>query len=259
MKNVDQLTLATLFSIILLVLAFELPPAKSEPPGNDYTLFWADEFNGTTLDSTKWDYRGLGKRRSAINTEDMVRLDGNGHLVLSTQLVGNEIHTAMIGTQDKFETTFGYFECRVRLQKTDGNWSAFWLQSPTITKTGDPKANGTEIDIYECFESQNGWVSHNLHWDGYGKAHKHIGSGQENVENLSQGYHTFGLEWTPDQYIFYIDEKESWRTNKAVSHVNEYIILSLEVGKKQAEIVRQDAHFSDNISVDWIRVFKKSR
>jgi len=54
-------------------------------------------------------------------------------------------------------------------------------------QAGDPIANGTEIDTYECFESRNGWVSHNLHWGGYGEAHEHIGSGPINVENLLEG------------------------------------------------------------------------
>ncbi len=259
MKNINHSKIDQIFLIAFFVLAFELPSAQSDPPGNDYTLFWADEFNGSLLDSSKWNYRGLGKRRSAINAKDMVQLDGKGHLVLFTQLVGNEIRTAMIGTQGKFETTFGYFECCVRLQRTDGNWSAFWLQSPLMARSGNPTTYGTEIDIYECFESQNGWISHNLHWGGYGDAHKHIGSGQVKVENLSEGYHIFGLEWTPDEYRFFIDGKESWKTDKAVSHIDEYIILSLEVGEKQARIVRQDANFLDNISVDWVRVYKKSR
>ncbi len=109
MKNINQKTAVKIFLVLLLVLVLNLPSAGSSPPANGYILFWADEFNGTVLDSSKWDYRGLGKRRAAINAEDMVRLDGQGHLLLSTLLVDNEIRTAMIGMQGKFETTFGYF------------------------------------------------------------------------------------------------------------------------------------------------------
>lgn len=231
---------------------------SSGPPSDDYQLVWSDEFDGKELDRAKWDYRGLGKRREAVNVKDTVRLDGKGNLVLTTKRVGDEIHTAMIGTHGKYETIFGYFECRVKIQRTHGNWSAFWLQSPTYgAKIGDLKESGTEIDIYECFESRRGWVSHNLHWDGYEKDHKHVGSGRKNVEELLEGYHTFGLEWTPNEYVFYIDGKESWRTNKAVSQAKEYIILSLEVGPKQARVVREDPDFEDNAWFDYVRVFKK--
>ena len=231
---------------------------KSGPPSDDYHLVWSDEFDGEALDQTKWDYRGLGKRREAVNVADTVRLDGKGHLVLTTKRVGDEMHTAMIGTQGKYETTFGYFECRVKMQRTHGHWSAFWLQSPTYgARIGDLKASGTEIDIYECFESRNEWVSHNLHWDGYKEDHKHAGSGRKNVEGLLDGYHTFGLEWTPNEYVFYIDGQVSWRTSEGVSHAKEYIILSLEVGPKQARIVRKDRDFADSIWFDYVRVFKK--
>lgn len=40
----------------------------------------------------------------AINVKDTVTLDGDGHLVLTTNRVGDEYHTAMIGTHGKFET-----------------------------------------------------------------------------------------------------------------------------------------------------------
>jgi len=230
----------------------------SGPPSDDYHLVWADEFDGEDLDRTKWDYRGLGKRREAVNVRDTVRLDGEGHLVLTTKRVGDEIHTAMIGTQGKYETAFGYFECRVKMQGTHGHWSAFWLQSLTLgAKIGDLEESGAEIDIYECFLSRNGWVSHNVHWDGYEDDHKHAGSGRKNVENLLDGYHTFGLEWTPNEYVFYIDGQESWRTSEGVSLAKEYIILSLEVGPKEARIVRKDPNFEDSIWIDYVRVFQK--
>ena len=218
-------------------------PRRSAPPSDDYQLVWSDEFEGTELDETKWDYRGLGKRREAVNVTDTVRLDGKGNLVLTTKRVGDEIHTAMIGTHGKYVTIFGYFECRVKMQKTHGHWSAFWLQSPTYgAKIGDLKESGAEIDIY---------------WDGYKDHHKHAGSGRKNVENLLDGYHTFGLEWTPTEYVLYIDGQESWRTSEGVSLAEEYIILSLEVGPKEARIVRKDPDFEDTVWIDYVRVFQK--
>ena len=259
-----QLERAVVFAAAILIAASAVGgdpatgAAKGGPPSDDYKLAWADEFDGKELDGTKWDYRQLGPRRKAVNVKDTVALDGQGHLVLTTRLVGNEIHTAMIGTAGKFETVYGYFECRVKMQKSHGHWSAFWLQSPTFGKTvGDLKASGTEIDIYECFRSRENWVSSNLHWDGYGKQHKHVGSGHLTIPNLTEGYHTFGLEWTPEGYTLYIDGKQRWQSAKAVSHAKEYIILSLEVGPKQERILRQEADFSDSAIFDYVRVYKK--
>ena len=255
---------AVLFTTTVLIAVFAgagepaASGARGGPPSSDYKLVWADEFDGKELDRTKWDYRQLGPRRKAINVKDTVALDGKGHLVLTTRIVGKDIHTAMIGTEGKFETVYGYFECRVKMQKSHGHWSAFWLQSPTFGKTvGDLKASGTEIDIYECFRSRENWVSSNLHWDGYGKHHKHVGSGHIHIPNLTQGYHTFGLEWTAKSYTIYVDGKKRWQSDKAVSHAKEYIILSLEVGPKQEPIARQQADFSDSALFDYVRVCKK--
>jgi hypothetical protein len=42
------------------------------PPLEGYQLVWSDEFEGDTLDLSKWDCRNLGKRRDAINVKDAV-------------------------------------------------------------------------------------------------------------------------------------------------------------------------------------------
>ena len=223
-------------------------------PVKGYELSWSDEFEGKVLDFEKWDYRGLGPRRDAFNVKDAVSLDGEGYLVLTTKRVKDKYHTAMIGTQGKFETAFGYFECRVKLQTQIGHWSAFWLQSPTLGESiGDPGKAGAEIDIFEYLRNRGDKIQHTLHWDGYGKSHK---SAQKiaDVPGLSHGWHTVGFLWTPTHYVFYVDGKETWRTNKGVSHRPQYIILSLEVGKWAGDISK--AELPDHFYVDYVRVYK---
>lgn len=229
---------------------------ESTIPVEGYTLVWSDEFDGTELDMKKWDYRLLGPRRDAINVKETVALDGKGNLVLTTKKVGKDYHTAMIGTQGKFETTFGYFECRAKLQTQFGHWSAFWLQTPTMgNPLNNPAVAGTEIDIYEYHRKLGkDVVVHNLHWDGYKKDHKKAG-GKATVPGLSEGWHTFGLLWTEKEYVFYVDGKETWRTNKAVSQRAEFVILSLEVGKWAGNIA--EAKLPDSLYVDYVRVYQK--
>jgi len=230
---------------------------RAEPPSKDYKLAWADEFDGKKLDKTKWSHRGLGKRRDAINTRQAVSLDGKGHLLITTRKVGRKYHTGMIGTHGKFETALGYFETRVKFQTQIGHWSAFWLQSPTLgRKIGDPKTSGTEIDIFEYLVRYGDTHHTNLHWDGYGKHHKHAGSKHKNKSLRDGGWHVIGLEWTPDQYVFYLDGKAVWRTDKGVSHAEEYIILSLEVGRWAGDIAK--ARLPDSCTFDYVRVYKKS-
>jgi beta-glucanase (GH16 family) len=218
---------------------------------------WQDEFDGDSLDTTRWAHRGLGRRRDAFNVEDAVTLDGKGHLVITTRRDGDRITTGMIGTQGKFEQAFGYFECRVRLQTQLGHWSAFWLQSPTLGKViGDPASSGTEIDIFEYLRNRGDKIQHTLHWDGYGKDHKSDGHVAE-VKGLGEGWHTVGLEWTREGYVFYVDGKETWRSTKGVSHRPQYIILSLEVGKWAGSIA--DARLPDSVMFDYVRVYDRRR
>ncbi len=208
------------------------------------------------LDMKKWDYRGLGPRRDAVNVKDTVKVE-NGKLVLTTKKVGDEYHTAMIGTQGKYETCFGYFECRVQFQTQLGHWSAFWLQSPKFIDGGVPAEHGTEIDIFEYLVKQGNTLLMNIHWGGYDKKyHKSAGSKYE-MKKTEDGFHTIGLEWTPEEYVFFIDGKEAWRTEQAISHIPQYIILSLEVGEWAGSI--DGATLPDSVLFDYVRVYKASQ
>jgi beta-glucanase (GH16 family) len=261
MNGIDMKTRRYAAAIIaLLAAAIAAPAADSTatPPGipvKGYKLVWADEFDGTTLDRTKWVYRQLGPRRDAVNVKDTVSLDGKGTLVLTTRKEGDKYHTAMIATQGKFETTYGYFECRARLQTQLGHWSAFWLQSPTMGKeVGNPAESGTEVDIFEYLLKYGEKILHNIHWDGYGKDHQRAGT-KVAIPGLGKGFHTFGLLWTAEEYVFYVDGKETWRTNKGISKRSEYIILSLEVGKWAGDIAK--VNLPDDFLVDYVRVYKR--
>ncbi len=224
-------------------------------PVSGYELVWADEFDGGQLDMSKWGYRHLGPRRDGVNVAESVTLDGRGHLVLTTRQVGEEYHTAMIGTEETFQATYGYFECRVRLQRQVGHWSAFWLQSPTIGQpVGDPSSAGVEVDIFEYLRRWGDEVVHNLHWDGYGEHHRAAG-GRAEVAGLGEGWHTFGVEWTAVGYVFFVDGVETWRSAAAVSRRSQYMILSLEVGPWAGEIA--EASLPDDLLVDYVRVYQR--
>lgn len=138
------------------------------------------------------------------------------------------------GTQDTmlFSQAFGYFECRVKLPKSNGLWSAFWLQSSNMRKVGNSGEDGTEIDVYESafLNSKQSKMGHALLWDGYGKDGKvddYIGNLEQ---DLYDGYHTFALKWTPEYYVYYIDNKPTWATKGGdVSKVKEFLRLTVEI------------------------------
>ncbi len=226
----------------------ELP---QPPPGKVWKLVWHDEFDGTELDRTKWEIPE-GPRRDGYWTAKAVALDGKGHLVIKTFQQDGKFYDACIRTRGKFEHTFGYYVARIRLQRQPGHWSAFWLYNASVNKVGDEGRDGTEIDIME-----KPWlderVQHALHWDGYGRQHRSAGKVSK-VPGVMDGFHTFSLWWKPDEYIFYVDGKETWRTNAGgVCQVPLYIKLSDEVGKWAGDI--RQAKLPDEFLVDYVRVY----
>ena len=227
----------------------DILPSASE--GQTWKLVWNDEFDGTTLDTSKWDVPE-NRRRDGYWSGKAISLDGNGRLVMSVLKEGDKYLDGCVRTLGKFEHSFGYYVTRVQLQKQPGHWSAFWIMGRGVGKVGDEGRDGTEIDIFE-----KPWlddrVQHALHWDGYGKAHKSEGHVAK-VAGVMEGWHAFGLWWKPDEYVFYVDGQETWRTKAGgVSQVPEYMKLSDEIGDWAGDI--RHAELPDAFLVDYVRVY----
>jgi len=234
--------------------AFAQEPADAlplAPEGRTWKLVWNDEFDGTKPDETKWDIPE-NKRRDGYWSRKAISLDGKGHLVMSTLRDGDTFLDGCVRTKGKFEHAFGYYVARIQFQKQPGHWSAFWLYSASVNKIGDQGRDGTEIDIME-----KPWlddrINYALHWDGYGKQHKSEGN-LVKVPGVMEGWHTFSLLWLPDQYVFYVDGNEMWRTKAGgVCQVPLYIKLSDEVGNWAGDIKK--AKLPDAFFVDYVRVY----
>jgi arabinogalactan endo-1,4-beta-galactosidase len=165
---------------------------------------------------------------------------------------GDKYIDGCVRTKGKFEHAFGYYVARIQLQKQPGHWSAFWLYNQSVQKAGSDGRGGTEIDIYEkpWLDEQ---VQQTLHWGGYGKQHKSAGNVAK-VPGVMDGWHTFGLLWLPDQYVFYVDGKETWRTSAGgVCQMPLYIKLSDEISNWAGDI--GNAELPDQFLVDYMRVY----
>jgi beta-glucanase (GH16 family) len=253
--------------IIFALITLSCSGADNEPEGDmntngtpghilkNYTLVWQDEFEGTAINTAKWNFRGEGTvRQHATVSRNTISLDGKGNAVIQvTKDANGNYYVGQLGTQGIFETTYGYFECRAEMNKGLGPHVAFWLQSPTLGKTGNPANDGTEIDIFEYHRKEPGTVHHNLHWDGYGENHKQTGK-KIPYPAVDEGFHTFGVEWTSDAYIFYVNGKETWRTSTAVSRRSQYMILSTELTGWGGEPSK--GTFPDSVRFDYVRVYK---
>jgi beta-glucanase (GH16 family) len=238
----------------IFAFAAPLPQTDALPPppqGKTWKLAWSDEFEGTKLDESRWDVPEY-HRRGGWWSRKAVSLDGKGRLVMNTLKDGDKFLDACVRTRGKFEHAFGYYICRVQLQKQEGHWSAFWLYNDSVGKVGNEGRDGTEIDIFE-----KPWlddrVQQTLHWDGYGKEHKSKGFVPK-VPGVMDGFHTFSLWWSPEEYVFYVDGKETWRTKDGgVCQVPLYLKISDEIGDWAGDI--RKAALPDPFLVDYVRVY----
>lgn len=207
------------------------------PPGTGWQMLFADEFNGTSLNTAVWN-AASGARRNAVNTPSAVTV-GGGNLTITTYTQNNTHYTGFIGSHNGMRATYGYWEARVKFQSTSGMWSAFWLQSPTMgNPIGNPGTAGTEIDIVEhrardqAGADLRNRAAINLHWDGYGQYHRSTGTTVNNpngTPSLQGNFHLYGLQWSPSGYQFHIDDRLVWSTTQAVSRRSEFIYLTSEV------------------------------
>ncbi|MHC4398098.1 MAG: glycoside hydrolase family 16 protein [Planctomycetota bacterium] len=226
-----------------------LPPVAD---GKTWKLAWHDEFDGDALDESKWNVPPDAPRRDGWWMRKAIALDGKGHLVIRALKDGDRYVDGCVRTLGKFEHVFGYYAARIELQREPGHWSAFWLMGRGVGKVGNEGRDGTEIDIME-----KPWlddrVQHALHWDGYGKHHQSVGK-VSRVPGVMKGFHTFSLLWTPDEYVFYVDGKETWRTAAGgVCRAPLYVKLSDEIGDWAGDVAK--AKLPDEFRVDYVRVY----
>lgn len=260
--NIFITIIVLLSSLFRVDLGYGLNPMRKEVNLEGYELVWQDEFDGDSLDYNKWnDNQSVNtlhwgaSRKGGYWHKDLISVsDGNLHI--RTKYL-NEEEAAKYGGDYKagwysgYVTTYesnssdelnpdmflyGYFETRCILPAGEGLWSAFWMMNPEVYNTDNDGRDGTEIDIFEGFGYPDGklktadCVSVNLHWNGYGEDHQHYRVGKFYAHNPYTEYNTYGVKWTPDEYIFYINGHECARTSKGgVSQNPECLLLSVEV------------------------------
>ena len=233
-------------------------------------LVWSDEFNGTTLDTTHWSINEPGRWGDAINTPAAVSV-GGGMLKISayTDPTTGTTYSAVLGTQATFLPTYGYFESRIKFNDAPGEWSAFWMQSPSNGSVlGNTQVAGTEIDVAEhrmiddTGANVAGQVNSALHWDGYDANAKYL----QNLSNplpglVNDSWHVYGLLWTPSSYTFYVDDQPIWTSTAALSDVPEYLLLSSLVqnnswaGNIPAQGYGSLATSTTGLSADYVHVY----
>jgi beta-glucanase (GH16 family) len=148
-----------------------------------------------------------------------------------------------------FSFKHGYVESRVRLPEGRGLWSALWML-PT-TREAEP-----EIDIFETVGEKPKLVTMHTHWDEGGEDRQH-GHRWHSDEDLTEGWHTFGLEWKPDSLTWYVDDVARWRVTdpKQIPQEEMYLLANLAVGGRFTTSPDETTRFPSSLQFDYIRVW----
>ncbi|NTX99750.1 carbohydrate binding domain-containing protein [Deinococcus sp. JMULE3] len=230
--------LPILLPVTLLLGACNLTGASTATP------VWADEFNGTQLDTSKWSYQtgngfmngndyvaGWGNNELEYYTDraSNVSVQG-GNLVITakkeqfTGPTGNTTGTfdwtsGRVRTAGKFSRTYGRFEIRAKFPRGKGFWPAVWMLPETPSPYPGWAANG-EIDIAEGWGSKPTELAQTIHYGGVWPNNVYKG---ETVTFANGGtmdqWHTYAVEWTPGKIQWFIDgkltsEKTQWWSAK---------------------------------------------
>ncbi|MBO5934575.1 MAG: glycoside hydrolase family 16 protein [Clostridia bacterium] len=280
MDSIFKIITSLFTSLILLLcqwIGIPCLPMGEEVDMTKFTQTFAEEFDGE-LDRSVWSghyqYGNKTESRKGSYWNQYLAETKDGNLVIPVVYLeegmggeGAGWYTAGIDTDDDspngFSQKFGYFECRCILPEGADVWSAFWLMNDGVYDVDGSGRDGTEIDIFEsdCYGNfVRNCVTSNLHFDGYNDAHQKMGARAFiTPNNPYEEYNTYGLEWNEDEYIFYINGVETFRTNYGgVSQNPEYLILSVEMrGEDGIPSERENVPAdSTEFIVDYVRVYQ---
>jgi len=205
-----------------------------------------------------------------------------------------------IGAEMTFENAFGYYEARIKFPDArGGTWGAFWLMNRLQGQEAGVQQNttgfdhtfygrgGAEIDVVESIAAHNNHgFNAATHFDSWQSGHQGNWPGNADTLdglNIYDGdWHTFSVEWSPNDYRFFINGFEfarlsdintnfympigegGWQglTGADLLQVNQnpnYIKLSMEAAAWS--LLAQGALLEDSgeMLVDWVRVWNGPR
>ena len=125
--------------------------ASTAPRAIAYQLVWADEFNGTSLNTGNWNVDvgnpGVNDEQENYQAANVTETGGNLVITAKQQSVGGQPYTSgKIETFGKFSTTYGRIEARMALPMVTGTWPAFWMLGTNINNVGWPECGEIDID-----------------------------------------------------------------------------------------------------------------
>lgn len=240
-----------------------LRPAKTSPPG--WRLIWEDDFD--TLDESKW--KRIATHQPTNNSlqaylRKQVFVD-DGKLVLLAEdkpAGGLKYRSGQVKSAPAWLR--GRFEVRAKLPGTRGMWPAIWLLPD------GPWPSEGEIDIMENRGNQPTITSSAFHW-GTVAPYKHDFFAVEQQTSIADqlvrypdGFHTFAVEWLPDQLRFYVDDVyHTIFYNDECGYVLPKLdapmrlVINNAIGGDFLPPPDETTEWPQRFEIDWVRVYER--
>ena len=256
-------------------------------PKGKWLKVWADEFDGDTLDYTKWEkeennYGGGNNERQAYRTDPKYCFVKDGLLNIA---VYRDPHTtsdgktqpyssARIRTQKRGDWQYGRFEIRAKMPNGQGIWPAIWML-PTESKYGGWAAGG-EIDIIESRGSAVEETSGALHFGGAWPRNTFLAHSYKfPAKDAAEDFHVYALEWNANEIKWSVDgkpcktrKKDEWFSEVAKENPSApfdqtfHLLINVAVDggffsktDQKADQLPPDA-FPQTLLVDYVRVYQ---
>ena len=272
-------------------LSLMVIPAAEAAPKKTLKLLWSDEFNGKkgSAPSAKTWSREVGgggwgnsERQYYTDKASNASMDGAGRLVITAKRISNEyaeqvsedpgtedilnrcsecqFTSARMKTARKVSFQYGRIEARMKLPQGIGTWPAFWMLGGDLLD-GVPWPECGEIDIMEFRGDIPDQATSAIHGpttpQGSG-----LGARYLSVTPLSDGYHTYAIEWKKNSIDFIVDGRvngtytsrdtgaRGWVYNQEF-----FIILNLAMGGTYAGEYIDPYLNQAQLNVDYIRFY----
>lgn len=274
------------FSLLLILLFISFSTincAKAKKKSNTTfdKLVWSDEFNEDgPVNSKKWfhqtqlpaggDWYGGLINHYTNRIENSYVKDGFLNIVAKKEIFSDqgeikEYTSARLNS--KFAFTYGKVEVRAKLPIGVGTWPAIWALSKNVDEPGaywQQQGFGTtywpvcgEIDILEHWGKKQNFIQSAVHTTA-SAGDDVVNIGGKVLENVSNEFHTYSLEWYEDNIVFSVDGVKyyTYKPSKLDAttwpfNTDQYLLLNIAIEPDIDENFKESA-----MVVDYIRVYQ---
>jgi len=240
---------------------------------SQFELTFSDEFNGAEINEEKWNTSLFGPEtvifeqlQYYVDTQDPDEtipspfvFDGE-HLsiVASTtpddlrnDVNGQRYLSGILTTRERFTMRYGYVETRVDLPAGRGTWPSLWMLA------ADSAGRSPEVYIFEYDGGRADSIFHNYNYvDDEGNL-RSPSQQESEVAGISEGFHTFGMRWTPSEMLFYVNGQPSWRIiGENLPDEDMFLVLNLAMGGLWPGDPDDTTPDPAIFEIDYIRVYE---